>query len=161
MSITVTKSNNTHEKVEEMGVNFEKRGLPPMAGRVLAFLLLAEPPYKDFYEIQEGLKASKSAISNALNYLQNLDNVTYITFSGDRKRYFGVNPKKWMSSVRKRIEEITDFAELLEDVLEQRQDSRHLDFNEGLQEIVDLHRIMADKISEIAIARNIIKAPRE
>lgn len=136
-------------KIEEMGVLFEKQGFSPMAGRVFAYLLLAEPPYKDFYEIQENLKASKSSISNALKYLQNFGKVDYITFSGDRKRYFRVNSKNWLLAIQNKIEDVSALRNLLKDVLDERSDTKHLEFNEGLKEIIDFHTFMAEKAKEM------------
>src|SRR6476620_1982010 len=81
------------EKVEKMGIMIEQMGRAPVPGRIISYLMLSEPPYRDFYEIQEFLKASKSTISTALNQLMQAGVVNYITFSGDRKRYFQINAK--------------------------------------------------------------------
>lgn len=137
------------QKVEEMGIFFEKQGLTPMHGRVFAYLLLAEPPQKDFYEIQEFLKASKSAISNALKYLMNEGMVDYITFSGDRRRYFRVNHKTWLEMYKERIRGLSTFRNLLEDVLQERSSSRHLDFNDQLKEMLDFQTHIADGIEKL------------
>ncbi|MCB9276843.1 MAG: MarR family transcriptional regulator [Lewinellaceae bacterium] len=145
-------------KVEEMGIYFEKKGLSPMPGRVLAFLLLAEPPYQDFYSIQESLQASKSAISNALNHLQRDGVVDYITFSGDRRRYFRVNSKSWLDSIESKINDITTLRDLLTDVLHERKDSKYLDFNEGLETIVEFHTFIAGKVEALKAEWNALKA---
>src|SRR3954469_24661302 len=91
---TVNKSDNQlAEKVEKIGIMIEQMGHAPVPGRIISYLMLSEPPYRDFYEIQEFLKASKSTISNALNQLMQAKVVNYTTFSGDRKRYFQINAK--------------------------------------------------------------------
>ena len=145
MAATNDKCKKLEAKIEEMGVIFEKKGLSPMTGRVFAFLLLAEPPHKDFYEIQEALKASKSSISNALKNLQSTGKVDYITFSGDRRRYFRVNSRSWLKGIQEEIEKVSDLRDLLKEVLEERAGSKHLAFNEGLKEIVDFHSFITDK----------------
>lgn len=146
--IDEVKNNETRiqQKVEEMGIFFEKQGLTPMHGRVFAYLLLAEPPQKDFYEIQEFLKASKSAISNALKYLMNEGMVDYITFSGDRRRYFRVNHKTWLEMYKARIRGLSTFRNLLDEVLNERNDSRHLDFNDKLKAMLDFQTHIANGI---------------
>lgn len=136
-------------KVEEMGIVFEKAGLTPMHGRVFAFLLLAEPPYKDFYEIQEFLKASKSAISNALKYLMDQGMVDYITFSGDRRRYFRVNHKTWLERYKDSMRSIATFRNLIEEVLQVRQNSKHLDFNEKLESMLDFQTHIANGLEDL------------
>ncbi len=122
--------------VEKMGVIFENSGFTPMHGRVFAFLLLSEPPYQDFYSIQEFLKASKSAISTALKFLTDMKVVQYITFSGDRKRYFQVDVEGWFEQTTAQLEIVETIAELTQDVLDNRSESKHLEFNEKLEQMV-------------------------
>lgn len=137
------------ERVEAMGVFFEKAGYSPMMGRVFALLLLSEPPYQDFYQIQEFLSASKSAVSNALNTLMKGGSVDYITFSGDRKRYFRVNLARWLNDSRERVKQIDAINLLLKGVLDERADSKHLAFNEGLQKMIDFHSHLASGMQRI------------
>src|ERR1044071_9320383 len=92
-SAATKKTDSLAEKVEKMGVMIEQMGHAPVPGRIVSYLMLSEPPYRGFYEIQEFLKASKSSISTALNQLMQAGVVNYITFSGDRKRYFQINTK--------------------------------------------------------------------
>ena len=63
------KKDSLAEKVEKMGIMLEQTGYAPIPSRIMTFLLISEPPYRDFYEIQEFLKASKSTISTTLNQL--------------------------------------------------------------------------------------------
>lgn len=139
MEEQLDKTEAKRQQVEKMGVFFEKSGLTPMHGRVFAFLLLAEPIQKDFYEIQDFLKASKSAISNALKHLQSAGIVDYVTFSGDRRKYFRADLNGWMRSTENRVKETVLFKELLEDVLDGRSATKNLEFNTKLQEMVDFH----------------------
>jgi len=125
------------KKVEGIAVFFEKTGDTPMHGRVFAYLLLADPPHKDFGEIQEFLNASKSAVSNALKFLQEEGRVDYIKFNGDRKRYFRVNTKGWLNNYKLRVQRICDMNDLLAGVLEERSDREHDQFDEQLKKIVD------------------------
>ena len=76
------------ETIEETGRVFEKFGLTPMQGRILAYFTLSDPPEKTFEELVNFFAASKSSISNSLNYLLQSKIIDYKTFSSDRKRYF-------------------------------------------------------------------------
>ncbi len=135
--------------VEEVGVVMEQRGMSPMPGRVLAYLLLSEPPYRSFYEIQEFLSASKSAISNSLHKLMESGIVGYITFSGDRKRYFRINLEKWLEHAKRDLFKIREVELFLEKALALRADSKYLEFNEEVQRILEFHRFLADKLPEL------------
>lgn len=139
MQDTKEKNREKEEMVEQMGVFFEQSGLTPMHGRVFAYLLLSEPPHKDFFEIQDFLKASKSAISNALKFLMDRNLVKYITFSGDRKRYFQVDTEGWMKQTKMEIRQAATLKDLIGDVLEARTDSKFLNFNEALEKMVNFH----------------------
>ncbi len=49
--------------VEDIGLFFEKMGMPRMAGRILGVLLISDPPAQSITEIAEKLRASKSSVS--------------------------------------------------------------------------------------------------
>lgn len=136
-------------QVEKMGIFLEKMGYSPMASRVYALLLVAEPPYMDFYAIQEFMKASKSSISNALKILQSTGIVDYITFSGDRKRYFRINTKRWFQMIKEREAKGDEMNVMLEEVLAMRKDSKDLAFNEDLQKIVDFQVYMTKGMHDL------------
>lgn len=133
-------------KVEQLGIALEPFGFSPMNARVLGFLLVAEPPYKDFYEIREFLSASKSSISNALNYLMKEGIVDYMTFSGDRRRYFRIHTANWLEYLQQQTLKMGRMRFLLEEVLELRADSEHPEFNDGLQEIIEFQAFIAKGI---------------
>ncbi|GAB3747000.1 GbsR/MarR family transcriptional regulator [Spirosoma pomorum] len=83
------------ELVETMGVQAEKDGFPPAAARLFALLLLSDPPYLTFEQLQQTLTLSKSSVSNGLSLLQSRGLIDYFTVSGDRKRYFRVHKAAW------------------------------------------------------------------
>lgn len=135
-------------KVEEMGVFFERTGLSPMTGRVMAYLLMCEPPHKDFFEIQDFLKASKSAVSNALNNLNKQETVDYVTFSGDRRRYFRINPQGWLSHLKRQVRRAMQMRLLLQGVLAERAGSKYPAFTDELERILDFHVTFAENLEE-------------
>lgn len=136
------------EMVEKMGVFFEQRGLSPIHGRVFAYLLLEEPPYKDFYQIQDFLKASKGSISNALKFLMDKGLVKYLTFSGDRKRYFQVDMDGWMAANIEQARRTPDMIQYSKDLMEMRSGSKFLEFNEQLEKILDFHKQLGDVMEQ-------------
>ncbi|WP_375561149.1 GbsR/MarR family transcriptional regulator [Bernardetia sp. OM2101] len=141
----LTPEEKIHQKetmVEEMGVFFEQSGFTPMHGRVFAYLLLSDPTYQDFYAIQEFLKASKSAISTALKFLTDRKMIQYITFSGDRKRYFQVDTDGWLLEMKRKLEYAEGMRDFTENVLQYRSELDSPKFNEKLEEIIDFHREM-------------------
>ncbi|MFN7117453.1 MAG: GbsR/MarR family transcriptional regulator [Saprospiraceae bacterium] len=137
------------KKVEEIGVAFDKTGMAPMVGRVVGYLLLADPPYQTFYAIQEFLGASKSSISHALNVLMFKGIVEYITFSGDRKRYFKLNAENWLEQAKCQMSDFQEVDRVLMDALKLRDPNKHREFNEGLYKIFDFHLFMAREMPKL------------
>ncbi|NED55664.1 MarR family transcriptional regulator, partial [Micromonospora aurantiaca] len=45
-------------------------GFPPMAGRLLGYLIICDPPQQTIAELSEVLLASRSAITGALKLLE-------------------------------------------------------------------------------------------
>lgn len=144
MAKVKNKIKEKQELVEKMGVFFEQSGFAPMPGRVFAYLLLSEPAHKDFYEIQEFLSASKSAISNALKFLMERDMVKYLTFSGDRRRYFKVNMAGWLESNKVQIKRATIMKDIIEETLEHRAGSKDLAFNGELKSMIMFYTELAE-----------------
>lgn len=135
------------QSVENIGVVFERCGFPPMPGRVLGYLLMAEPPYRSFDEIVDFLQASKSAISNALKFLEMQGLVIYITFSGDRKRYFKLNFEQWLSIVN-RPQIVRMLRETLDQILTKRS-NQYPEFNRSVEDIRDLYRLFEEELPKI------------
>jgi DNA-binding transcriptional regulator GbsR (MarR family) len=61
------KNKVTRDSIEETGKVFEKFGLTPVQGGILAFFALSDPPEKTFDDLVSYFKASKSSVSNSLN----------------------------------------------------------------------------------------------
>jgi len=76
------------EHIEETGRVFEKFGLTPMQGRIMAYFANSDRPEATFSELVDYFRASKSSISTSLNYLLSVKMVDYKTYASERKKYF-------------------------------------------------------------------------
>ena len=74
--------------VHDAGLLFEEEGLPPMAGRLLGWLLLCEPPHQTAAELVEGLEASAGSISSMTRLLVQTGVVERIAVPGIRSAAF-------------------------------------------------------------------------
>jgi DNA-binding transcriptional regulator GbsR (MarR family) len=102
----------TREIIEDTGKIFEKFGLTPMQGRIVAFFTVSDPPEKTFDELVKYFKASKSSISNSLNFLLQNKIIDYKTFSTDRKRYFYITDSFFRVYFEKVLENVKELKEL-------------------------------------------------
>lgn len=131
------------KEVESLGVFYEKSGMTPMQARVFALLLLSDPPHLDFFAIRDFMGASKSAVSNAVNRLMDINRVDYLTFPGDRKRYFKVNPEKWLQQMKLEISSVGPILITLNKVISKRADMDTPEFNRELRRVHQFFAYMA------------------
>ena len=99
------------ETIEETGKVFEKFGLTPMQGRIISYFTVSDPPEKTFDELVQYFKASKSSVSNSLNYLLQNKIIDYKTFPSDRKRYFFITDSFFMVYFKKVLENVAELKE--------------------------------------------------
>lgn len=137
LAVTKKKAGSLFEKVEKIGIMMEQMGRAPVPGRIVAYLMLSEPPYRDFFEIQEFLKASKSTISTAINQLMQAGVVNYITFSGDRRRYFQINTKGLADVMKQKYKQGQLLNDMIGETLLHRKNSEYQSFNRELKEVID------------------------
>jgi DNA-binding transcriptional regulator GbsR (MarR family) len=107
----LTQDKNTRETIEETGKVFEKFGLTPMQGRIIAYFTVSDPPEKTFDELVKYFKASKSSVSNSLNFLLQNKIIDYKTFASDRKRYFYLTDSFFRVYFMKVLENVAELKE--------------------------------------------------
>ncbi|MBO3748881.1 MarR family transcriptional regulator [Streptosporangiaceae bacterium NEAU-GS5] len=61
-----------------------EHGIPPMAGRLLGYLMICDPPYQTIDELAEALMASRSAITGAVKLLETYELVARTRKAGER-----------------------------------------------------------------------------
>jgi DNA-binding transcriptional regulator GbsR (MarR family) len=105
------KEKKTRETIEETGKVFEKFGLTPMQGRIIACLTMIDPPEKTFDDLVKYFKASKSSVSNSLSSLLQNKIIDYKTFPSDRKRYFFITDSFFKVYFKKVLENVTELKE--------------------------------------------------
>ena len=122
--------------VESVGISHEHAGMQPAAARILGLLYVADKPELTFDEITDCLQIAKSATSNAINLLLQANHIEYITYLGNRKRYFRLKVSNWREGFAKRVEAMTNFNQILRQVLAVRTPDTP-EFNESLKELID------------------------
>ncbi len=122
------------ELVESFGVIQEQMGLSPASARVNALLTIVDSSELSFDQIKEALNLSKSATSNAINYLLSLDRIGYKTKPGERKRYFYSKLDQWKVSFRKDFLGLYNYTAMIDEIIKNRSDENQ-DFNEQLKEL--------------------------
>jgi DNA-binding transcriptional regulator GbsR (MarR family) len=104
--------------VEEVALGFERQGLFRMAGRVIGWLLICDPPEQTFGQLAEVLQASKGSISAAMKFLVPAGLVERISRPGERRDYYRCRPGAWAELARDQSRLYDDFRKLAERGLE-------------------------------------------
>ncbi|MBE9373479.1 transcriptional regulator [Saccharopolyspora sp. HNM0983] len=103
------------EWIEQMAAHFEAtEGMPLIAGRILAFLLVCDPPERTAAELSHALSASTGSVSTNVRLLMRLGVVSRTTRQGREAALYRVEEDKWPALVRQRMERVTQLEELTE-----------------------------------------------
>ncbi len=129
------------ELVEKTGVLLEQFGFQRMTGRIMGYLILAEPPYKTFDDIREYLQASKSSVSTSLQLLVMQGLVTYFTLPGDRKRYFKFNAETFLELFKRDMTRMVSARGMIEEFVSLRSNEQPA-FNNALLRIAKFYEFM-------------------
>jgi DNA-binding transcriptional regulator GbsR (MarR family) len=78
--------------VEEFGLWFERSGLPRMAGRILGWLLVSDPPEQSLPDLAERLHASMGSVSTMTRMLEQIGLIERASVPGERRVRFRVRP---------------------------------------------------------------------
>ena len=93
---------------DHAGRLFARRyGMAPMVGRVLGYLMICDPREQSIGELAEALLASRSAITNAVAFLDNLGYLRRSRAAGERMDRISVD----MSSAEATGFDVTEYQE--------------------------------------------------
>ncbi|MHB1294546.1 MAG: GbsR/MarR family transcriptional regulator [Anaerolineae bacterium] len=100
--------------VEDMGLYYEQEGLPRMAGRLVGWLLVCDPPHQSMTELAAALQASKGSISTISRLLMQSGQIERIGLTGDRQTYYRVVPDLGPRLIRERQRRLGELREMAE-----------------------------------------------
>ena len=98
--------------VEQWGLLFEQSGLPRMAGRVLGWLLVCEPPEQTAAELAEALSASKGSISTTTRLLERFGLLERVGLPGERRTRFRVAPGAFTTMMEDKLRSVSTWKDL-------------------------------------------------
>jgi hypothetical protein len=92
---------------DEVGRYFARTyAMPPITGSVAGWLLICDPPQQTATELSDALRASRSAIGNAVAALEVVRLVRRTRTPGERAERIALNPAVWG------LEDVQEYAEL-------------------------------------------------
>lgn len=124
--------------VEEVGIFFEQSGLPRMAGRILGWLLISDPPHQSTDELAEVLLASKGSISTVTRLLIRIGLIERVSLPGQRHDYFRIKPGAWNQLIKESLVQTTAMRQLAEHGLVLLKNKAYVN-RQGLEEMRDMY----------------------
>ncbi|GAB2486793.1 GbsR/MarR family transcriptional regulator [Nocardiopsis aegyptia] len=100
--------------VDEVAVFFEREGLPLIAGRVIGWLLISDPPEQSAARLAAVLQVSRSSISTATRMLTPSGLVEGVRKRGERQEYFRIAADGWSRMLARRYAETARFRQIAE-----------------------------------------------
>ncbi len=140
--------NPQQKYVEDFGLFAEQVGLPRMAGRILAWLLICDPPHQTMNELVDALQASKSSISTTTRLLITFGMLERVSLPGERRDYYRLVPNLWTSAMERSSQEFGGFLKMAERGLTLLTDDTD-ERRQRLQEMHDLYTFIAREFPQI------------
>ncbi|MCC9168710.1 GbsR/MarR family transcriptional regulator [Pontibacter harenae] len=135
-------------QVEKIGIFFERLRYPPLSSRIIALLLVSEPPFQSSEDIKELLHSSKSAVNTSINLLLQEGLIDYFTFPGEKRRYFQVKATSWLKVFEKNMDDLLQFSIVLKEVAHTRS-SDYPDFNQKLLNMRAFYQEVEEAMKEV------------
>jgi len=101
--------------LERWGMLFEMLGATRMMGKVLAWLLVCDPPEQTAAGIAEALGASAGSVSTTTRALVQMGMIERFGVTGQRSAYFRVRPYVWGQLMRRRMSYLGQLGELTQE----------------------------------------------
>jgi len=96
--------------IEEFALYFEQSGYPRMPGRVLAWLIICDPPHQSMNQLVKVLHASKSSVSTSIKHLIEAGFIERVSFPGVRRDYVRMRSNFDSTSIERFVDRITRFS---------------------------------------------------
>jgi DNA-binding transcriptional regulator GbsR (MarR family) len=126
---------------EDFGLYFEQMGYPRMAGRILGWLLICNPPIQSAGELAEVLQASKGSLSTMTRLLIQVGLIERVGLPGQRRDYFRIKPGAWPQLIKGQMQSMIGLHQMVERGLVMLQD-RDPALQERLREAHDLYAFL-------------------
>jgi hypothetical protein len=100
--------------IEDVAIAFEQSGLPRMAGRIMGWLLISDPPQQSATQIAAKLGASKGSVSTMTRLLLRAGAIEIVGVAGARSTFFRITSDAFSRLLTETIGRLTACRELSE-----------------------------------------------
>ena len=104
--------------VETLGEFYSRLGYQRIAGRLVGWLLICDPPHQSAAELAEATGASKGSISTNLRLLMSAGLVERIGVPGERRAFYHLRPIAWTRDLSAKLAQISELRRIADSGLE-------------------------------------------
>lgn len=130
--------------VEEMGLMVEQTAMPRMAGRLLGWLLICDPPEQTAAQIMDALGASAGSVSTMTRLLDRAGFLERVAVVGSRRKHFRIQADAWSRVMQQRMQLVRTCRTLAQRGLEVV--SQEPGAQQRLVEMRDYYAYMEDRL---------------
>lgn len=123
-------------------------GFPPVAGRLLGYLAVCNPPKQSIADLSEALLASRSAISQAVKMLEGHGSLVRGRAAGQRTDYVSISPSALQVQRDFQGSTYAQMAELAREGLTLLQDADP-ERRVALEDMADLGEFLAERLPKL------------
>jgi len=98
--------------IEDTALLYGQAGHPRMAGRILAWLMICDPPYQTAAQIATALSASKASVSTNIRVFVDFGIVEKFTMPADRRDQYRLLPTMWPRAMERSLPLLAAFREV-------------------------------------------------
>ena len=98
--------------IEDTALMYEGAGLPRIAGRIIAYLLICQPATVTAQQLTEDLKASKASISNMTRLLLQYGLIEKTSSLGERNTFYQIRAGAWATLMEQKLAGLTLFIQI-------------------------------------------------
>lgn len=134
--------------IEDMALRYEEEGFPRMAGRLMGWLLVCDPPWQTAGELAEVLGASAGSISTMTRLLMQVGVLERVAIPGQRSAAFQVKTgaaREIMAGWQEKTRKMRELLERGERLLGDEDDERA----RRLRDQLEFHRFIERAFPEL------------
>jgi hypothetical protein len=109
---TLALTDTQQRFIEDMAYLWERSGGQRMTGRILGWLLIADPSFQSAAQIAEALSASKGSISTGLRSLVDLGLLQRTSVPPRRVDHYRAAPGMWLETARRSMPTVRAMIDL-------------------------------------------------
>ena len=98
--------------IEDTALLYEQAGHPRMAGRIIAWLMICDPPHQTAGQIATALSASKASVSTNVRLFVDFGIVERFTLPADRRDHYRLLPAMWPRAMERSLPLLAAFREV-------------------------------------------------